>query len=302
MLTLLGNLAYYVLQMALRVRLVILVAVPVAIVAGFFALRERSPFRLVVDLGADSPIVDPRTGQAVSWGTIWFAERADGSFELYDRAGDDPRTGNPLSPLDTPEDRARVAAWLQQLREESDVRARSRADSLIERASADRLRLDSLQRQIAAGAPQRRPSVGQQRGSTPSQASPTVLHDEAAAREVDARSSEVAAVEALASAIEGPQPRFPEAWLRELTGKSVQIEFTATSRSSVAAYLSRLRGAGVRVRLTPIVAGRLTEAPFIEYSQGDINAANALNAMLGDITRFDLNSTRAAVPLRIVMP
>lgn len=305
MLTLLGNLGYYLLQVLIRARLVLLGAVIVGIVVSLYVVRERPPSPLAIDLEAEAPFRDTRTGQAVQWNRIWYAERGGGSFELYDRAGDDPRTGDPLKHIDSPEQRSRVAAWLDRLRTEAEARERSRADSLRERARVDRLHLDSLQVQATLAAPaQPALPTGSPRVDTPTptQTHRAAIRDDVASREADARAIEIDAVESLASAMPGPLPQFPESWLRELDGRAVHIEFTAASRSAVATHLFRLRGAGIQVRLTPLVGRTLTEAPLIEYFQGDINAANALNAILGDVSRFDMNSTRSAVPLRIVMP
>lgn len=91
-------------------------------------------------------------------------------------------------------------------------------------------------------------------------------------------------------------------WTRELKGKQAIISFSPSTRSVAAAAARRLQMAGMSLALEPLVAEGALTRPTIKYSQHDIHAASALNAVLADISRFDLDSYAASVPLSVTLP
>jgi|GEM_PF-3768085 len=272
---------------------------------------EPLPKALVIDLSADAPIRDPESRRPAAWTRIWFVRRSGGAFELFNRSGLDPGTGVQLEYLDTPQERTALLEWIQGLRDKERIQIQAKADSM-DRAVAERKRLkdsvETAQIRESADSAREADNVGRAiaRELVQRAHDDSVARTEARARAIRASqeslSTEIKAVEALARV---PPPRAFDArpeWKQELADKSISIEFSSLSRRLAAAFLNRLRNLGVEVTLAPVLVGTRVATPAIEYTQAEIHAAEALSAILGDLAKLDLNSHRAVVPLRILLP
>jgi len=223
----------------------------------------------------------------------WYERAVTGELLLFDRAGVSPFTRNKLEAV-TPEIRSELCTAMQKVRE---TEAAARME--LGRSNTE-TRIGSTPEGVGtsqgAGGTERITAASVDPGSmVASSAEPAIVLR-------DTSADEIAAVEALASA--GPMQSFaarPE-WTRDLIGKPITIRFSSESRQLAAAYLQRLRSLGLTVTLAPSGSGSAVASPSIEYTQNDTQAAEGLNALLGDLARHDLNSHRAYVPLQVQLP
>lgn len=284
--------------------------IAVCTLAVLFWPERPQPKVLQIDL--DSPnAVRSVTGEAVPWHRVWYARRENGAFQLFDRSGTDPRTGRELSRLDSDEARAEVVAWINVQRHRRDsvnqsLLAKRQSDSTAEARRVDSQlemrRLDS----VTAARDWKR-----YRAETESLSTLRVRTDSVAAAhrraesgqaKNDSLNSEIALVVAKARQLGSSLAPVREEWAVELRGKRVQIRFSSQSRGTAAEVYARVTAAGANADLVPLLDQSVIASPAVSYTQIQIHAGQALRALLADIGRFDLNSSRAGVPLTIVLP
>lgn len=220
----------------------------------------------------------------------WMERDSRGQPKLFTKSGPSPQTGQQLIPV-TRELRETYCKGLED-RETRSAASRETVRTPLPSTLAQPAQLTESAPPGALVQPvrpaERRP---------PKQATPSAA---------DARAAyiaqERAAVEALMRSAPASAVELRPEWTRELKGKQAIISFSPSTRSVAAAAARRLQMAGMSLALEPLVAGGALTRPTIKYSQYDIHTASALNAVLADISRFDLDSYTASVPLSVTLP
>jgi hypothetical protein len=206
---------------------------------------------------------------------FWYETDTRGQQRLFSSAGRSPLTGAPLTPVT----RDIRDAYCEGLEQEE---RRATVPSVATRGVPHAVRTEPEQ-------PARTPP--------PRQAPASVEEDRQALI-----ASEIAAVETLMNA--GPVTAFdakPE-WISELSGKTAVVRFSPNARRIAASVAGRLQQMGMSVVIEPLLIDGSLRRPTINYSQSEIHSASALNAVLADISQFDLDSHVAAVPLSVDLP